>query len=172
MAILTTAREAVWTAIDNWPSLKREDDTLVFQTTYRFSEDDELQKPSLVEVRPSISDLPALAIYPVNVVPQWWTNQNQQLPYFLQFSIFTQDWWLEEPENLYEEVVKAVYRAKPEPGGVNIPSYVKTACGYDPLRNGPVTFSRIKLESENGPRITQVDFQIALRLTFNPLNGA
>jgi hypothetical protein len=164
MPLLTTARESLWTAIDNWPELQSNGSS-VFHQTYRF--DDET--PLLQELIPSLSRLPALAIFPASASPVWWTNEMQQWPALYDLVLWTPCWNIATAEDLIEKVINAIYRATPPESSV---PYVKQATGYYPARLGPITFARVDAGAVDRPlKITETKASITLRTNKDPFAG-
>jgi hypothetical protein len=161
MPILTTARESLWMAIDHWPELQTGSGS-VFAQTYRF--DDET--PLLQELVPSLSRLPALAIFPASVSPTWWTNEMQMWPVLYDVVLWTPRWNVATAEALIEKVIDAIYRAAPADSSV---PYVKSATGYYPARLGPITFTRVDAGSADRPlKILETKTAITLRTNKDP----
>lgn len=162
MALLTDARLSVWTAIDNHDELIDLNSSTgrAFNATYRF--DDEMAL--LAEIRPALGDLPALAIFPASIRPVWWTNTQQHWPYFLDVTLWTQDWNLPQAESLIEKVCNAIFRAHPEGSSV---SYVKDACGYDP-RLGDFAFVAARVGKDSKLKVIETRLSIALLLNKDP----
>lgn len=161
MALLTTARRSLWTAIDNYAPL-RQVGVPRLQQTYRFDDQMPLQKT----IQPSISRLPALAIFPQSVAPFWWTNEMQQWPVLYQFLLWTPHWSLPPAEELIELVIDAIYRATPADSTV---PYVKAATGYYPLRVGPITFAKDEAgDGQAKVKAIRTEAAITLRTTKDP----
>lgn len=154
--ILTTARQAVWTAINNWSAL---DD--VFATTSKLNLEDNAAQQ--VDIVAGASDLPVILVQPISLLPEWWTNRMQQWPYTLQILIFTTA-DVREAEQYAVDVLDAIYQYTAE--GQTVP-HVKLATGFHP--------KRVTLQSEMkniGPEgavlARQTTITLALRLTKDP----
>ena len=168
MALLTTARNSLWDAIDHWPELQRalpDETRSIFEKTYRF--DDEM--PLLQELSPSLSRLPALAIFPATVTPAWYTHEMQHWPVLYDIVMWTPRWNVATAEDLVEKVLNALFRSSPEESSV---SYVKAATGFYPLRVGPIAFSRVTGGSPDQPvKLIETRANVTLRTNKDPFAG-
>lgn len=173
LSLLNVARTALWNSIDNWSELRRHpDDTqaTVFNQVYRF----DAEPPLLDEVAPCLSDLPALAIMPAQVVPAWWTNEMQHWPVLYELTLWTQDWQLPEAEDLIEKVINAIYRCRHPDGNYSYvkapPSAMPPGTGYFPQRIGPITFRRAQVGVPGDARLKVIvtTAAIALRTQKDP----
>lgn len=159
MAILTDARNAVWSAIDNYASLNG-----AFNQKFRYDK----EQSTWENIEPSISDLSAIAIVPINMSPEWWTNRMQNWPYVLDVTLWTKNWHLEPAEELIEKVILAMYRATPS--GSSVP-YIKKATGYHPTKHGPATFQASRLtdaKNGQGTKVIITRMQVSLRIHRDP----
>jgi hypothetical protein len=162
MSILTDARRAVWDSIDNWGPLRD-----VFKMKVAF-DSNRLEGPHRPEGPTGVADLPAIAIVPSRVTPRWVTNQTQNHPYVLRVSYWTPDFLVDKAEELWDEIVKAVYRAHPNPEYPR-DTYLKRATGISmPIGFGPSTTTRVELNKVPAFRI---DFDLVLKITVSPLTG-
>lgn len=160
--LLTDARRSVWDAIHNW---QRTDngEPLVFNKEFTFDE----EMPNLEDITPSLADLPALSVFPSGVQAEWQLNQLQYWPYTLDFALWTQDWVVVEPETLFEQIIRALWKAHPVESTV---TYVKRATGYFPVSFSPMTMQRARLEDIEGPKVILSNWSVVLRLNMNPLS--
>lgn len=160
MALLTTARISLWTAIDNYGPLRPAGVHRIRQT-YRF---DKRMPSTIQEIQPSISRLPALAIFPESVAPFWWTHEMQQWPVLYTLVLWTEHFDLEPAEELIELLIEAPHRACPADSTV---PYVKAATGYYPLRVGPILFSR-DTATDKQVKAIRTQASLTLRTTKDP----
>jgi hypothetical protein len=156
--LLTTARHALWDALAAWPATSG-----VFAQKYTFDDPGSL----LSEMNPGPADLPAIAILPTSLSPQWFTTQFQTWPLVFDVTVWTADWTLPTAEDLIEQVLLALYQAKPPGGSVPI---VKAAVGHYPERLGPIRFEMLGGEDRRGVRLLQTTASLSLRLNVAPLD--
>ncbi len=166
---LTTARKSVWQAIDNWPAL-----ATTFRKKYRFESQLRAESPEAAH-RPdgpsSHADLPAISIMPGGATPRWATNLQQDHPYTLVVRYWTAGKHVDKSEEIWDEIIKAVHRAKPE-GNLDIDTYVKEGTGYAiPAGYGPSRMSFVKLGENQKFDATLHEFTIVLRMKINPRTG-
>lgn len=163
MALLTDARLGLWQAIDNWPALKvNPGDTTatVFKKTFRFDQDAPAQK----ELAPTLSQLPCLALVTVGVKPDWINNRQQAWSIDYELRLWTRYWVLTEAEQLFEEVMNALYRAKS--GNVE---YVRQATGYPVMAYPEMQMAPIETEESNKAMLTT--WKVGLRTTKDPFGS-
>lgn len=164
---LTTARQSVWDAIDNWPAL-----ATTFKKKFRF-ESTQLRAESVEAThRPdgptSQADLPAIAIFPSAVFPKWATNLQKDHPYSLDIIYWTPGKHVDKSEEIWDELIKAIYQSKPEENAA-IDTYIKGGTGYAiPVGEGPSKISFVKLGKEQKVDATQHQFTLVLRMMINP----
>jgi hypothetical protein len=157
--ILTRARQSVWDAIENWPTLAGE-----FKRTWKFDDPGGVA----AEPVPTMGELPALAIYPSEpTASDWIVNQAQLVPYKLRAQLWTRHWRLETGERLWQEITQALFRCA-APGQ---PSYVLRGTGYNGIDLGPLSARRARL-ADNGPHCTVWEWTIGLRIAWNPGSSA
>lgn len=176
MALLTNARRSLWIAVDNSSELVDATSSTgrSFNSTYRFdgSYAADVADTMIGSVLESLGagDLPALQIQPVSVTPVWYTNEMQVWPFMLNVILFTQDWGLEQPEDLVEKLCNAIYRyCRPADGTVPV---VKAVTGYYPHRLGPIMFQQQLAGQQRDLKVLQTTLTIALRLQKDPFTGA
>ena len=104
MADLTNMRRSLLEAFRAWPETK---------DAFKFTFDFEKNSEGMKDIEPALSDLPALAVFPSVVSPNWWVAGIQQWPYALQATVWTRDWYLPPAEKLVRYLVNAAFRAKP-----------------------------------------------------------
>lgn len=99
--LLTQARQAVWAAINAWSPLAAP----VINKQWRYED-----KPGF-DPQVTAGDLPSLKILPApgSADTQWVAVQSQALKYPLQFILVTQDWQVLDAENIWEQIVRALY---------------------------------------------------------------
>lgn len=162
MSVLTDARRAIWDSIDNWGPLRD-----VFRLKLSF-DSTRLEGPHRPQAPSGTADLPAIAIMPVRVTPRWVTNVTQDHPYVLRVSYWTADTLIDKHEAVWDEIVKAIYRAHPNPAYPR-DTYLKQATGVSmPIGFGPSSTAPVEL---NGLPAIRTDFDLALKLTISPLTG-
>ena len=163
---LTLARRSVWDAIDNWPALEN-----TFRRKYRFESTGSTGEATHRPDAPTcMADLPAIAIVPSAVFPQWATNLQKDHPYALDIFYWTPGRHVDKSEEIWDEIVKAIYQSKPTD---NLPedTYLKGGTGYSsPVGEGPskMTFEKIGRDGGQQFDVTQHQFQLVLRMKINP----
>lgn len=154
-AILTKARQAVWSAIEDWPALRGR-----LKRTWRFEDSAAMQET----LEPTIGDLPALAIYPSkSPATEWIVHQTQRLPYTLELKLWTRNWTLLDGELLWEEITRALFQSAP----TGQPTHVFLGTGHNGVELGPLAVSRQRL-GDKGPTVTLWQWSITLRIHWNP----
>lgn len=148
--ILTTARNSLWDAIENWPALEG-----VFKRQYKFDGDDS------PEVNPNASQLPAIMIYPDPGFARMVLNRAHEQDYKLLVMTFTSTWNLIKPDEYWQEIVKAAWKSDGDTGT----PYVKLATGFYPRNNFTVDFDRITLD---GRKATLTTIGLTLQVRFDP----
>lgn len=155
MAILTDARQAVWDAIDNWPTLSG-----AFRQKLRYEPDvtGKLSNPESDE--PTGMDFPAIGVFPSVVNPAWLGNQVQFRPYSLSVQIWTAGWKsLPQNEQLWQDVIDAIYKCKlPD----NSDTYIGAATMHGPYGFGNSRW--LKVTTKSGQRAISHTFDVVLRI--------
>lgn len=130
-----------------------------FKRTYRFND----AMTGVDDVTPSMSELPALAIFPAQAIPTWYVTRIQRWPYALDFGIWTPHWNLKTPERLWEDIVEGLWQYTAD--GDTVP-YVKLNLGYWPQIGGGISHVRMKI----GERVKAIrtTFTIVFPLNFSP----
>lgn len=160
MSILTDARRAIWDSIDKWPGLDG-----VFKLKLSF-DSTRLEGPHRPQVPSGVADMPAIAVFPVRVVPKWVTNNTQDHPYVLRISYWTADTLIDKNEAIWDELIKAIYQAHPDPKYPR-KTYLKDATGISmPIGVGPSSTQLVTLDKLPAVR---TDFDVALKITTAPL---
>jgi hypothetical protein len=163
---LTTARNALWLAIDNWRETVE-----AFHKKWTFNRTDK----SLKRPGPGLGDLPAIAIWTESFDQEWFNNIETKWPVQYRITIWTRDWELSEAEDLLHRVWRALYLAKPE--GSNV-EYLKAACGGLIPMPGPVTFRRAYISDaaiesvgkDDRTPVTVTDFTVVLKTRQSPFD--
>ena len=150
MPILTDARNALWSAIEDWLPLSG-----VFKRYYKFDGDDS------PELNPTADQLPAIAIYPDPGVSVMKLNRAHQHNYKLLVLLFTATWNLETPDTYWEEIVKAAWQS----GGGGPAPYVKLTTGFYPETEISVDQDRILLD---GVKATLTTIGLTLTVRYDP----
>lgn len=139
--VLTPMRESLWNAIDNWHELQG-----AFKRRFRF--DDE--KPDRGDVGPGPNDLPAIAVFPASVDPEWMTHVDSKWLVAYSVQLWTKGWHLPTAEQLSEKVVRALFQCNDpaSPGGAL--TYIRQATGFPPTWPLPRwTFQRTAVEESD-----------------------
>lgn len=150
--ILTSARQAVWQAIETWPALSG-----AFTRRYKFEDlPGRLPGPPT----PTAGDLPALAIYPDTAQTTWALHQSQEVRYPLRVDFWTREWDVRAGERLWEEIIKSLYQ--------NLPT--GSTAGRRLVHFSPLSPKIVALGEKNaGPRATRWTFIVELSAGFwNP----
>ncbi|MGL4462060.1 MAG: hypothetical protein ACRC1K_07895 [Planctomycetia bacterium] len=157
--LLTQARQSLWDAVDHWPPLAGR-----LKRRFRLEDAGAL---SGVEPTPSLGELPALAVAPAESPTPWATAQNQHLAYHLRFTLWTAHWDVRTAEELWEEIVRGLWRSEP-PGG---PEYWRSG-GAANLEVGPFSPRTVFLAGGGrggvGPVATRWDWLVVVSLRWNP----
>lgn len=151
MATLTAARNALWSAITNWPAL-------TFKKKYTFDSD------ASPQIQPKPDQCPAIAIFPQPQTADIVLNKISEMSYRLDVMVYTLGWNLPTAENLFHDLVKAVFQNGVGGAGVGV-SYVRAATGFDPLQQLALKIEATRLEGQHALKTT-VTF--ALKVRFNP----
>jgi len=155
--VLTVVRDAVRNAVKASTVFSK------FRKTYFF----DIEEPALSELRPASTDLPCLGISPTSSPLDWFVQQQIKLKYTFEFGLWTASWLYEEPEYLWEELMRAVCKQAPKEETV---SYVQKATGHPPILAGNVSFQRIKLNKDGtGPQAVFTNWSLGFHVCFSPL---
>lgn len=167
MALLTNARRAIWSAIDNWPDLAGAFNLkLRFDSVGADQDDGALSGGMLTDtLEPSLSDLPAISVIPTTVDPSWWTHEMMTFLASYQVVIWTRDWYLPDAEDLIEKTWKAIWQAAASDSSAG---YVKVATGYHPKRIGPIQWQMASVGRDRSLRATRVQMTLGLRTQQDP----
>lgn len=158
--ILTTARNSVWDAIEHWPALI-DNNRSVFVRRYKFDDD------AAPEVNPLPSQLPALALFPIEGQPTVQALQRKhQHRYNLQFQLFTSTWKLQNSDTYWIEIFKALFQSSPNNSNV---TYIEAATSHPPFNDFTTTVQRSFTDNAK-MLITNIDF--ALRVRFDPFSAS
>lgn len=103
--ILTSLREDLWLAIDNYEPL-----TGAFKRKIKF---DQVLGMALDDVQPGPGELPCLAVLPSDADAPWTTNQGKQTIYTLEFRLWTPGFDVRPGERLWELIGRAIFQACP-----------------------------------------------------------
>lgn len=157
-AILTTAREAIWRAIDNDGALK------VLHKKFKFDDHGALQKG----FNPSLGEMPALSLFPAEGGDAWRTNQMRKTEYALQAQLWTPNVDLRAAEDLWEKVCRAVWHNRPSAAALEYwrgPDATPTVnVRMEGLSMTPVALE----ESPTAPMAMLTTWRIVLELNWNP----
>lgn len=159
--LLTTARNAAWDALDNWPSLQGTEESPVFRRKYKTAADfAELQLRD-----PAVHELPAIALYWGEIRPEWRNNRMQEWPLTLRYTM-----WFPGDRHGYVERVAvdtfdAIYKAtRPDD---SMPCIERTT-GYPPRRVNELTVSSVVLGRAQRIYALRADVAFALRGNKDP----
>lgn len=103
--ILTSMREDLWLAIDNYTDL-----TGAFKRKIKF---DQVLGMALDDVQPGPGELPCLAVLPSDAEAPWTTNQGKMTAYNLEFRLWTPGFDARPGERLWELIGRAIFQAHP-----------------------------------------------------------
>lgn len=164
---LTTMRHACWDAIDNWPKLKGR-----LKRTYRFDEEASV----LQEAEPSLSDMPALALWPTDTRPEGFVHDTKFYPLHMGLVLWTPHWTLPKAEELWKLITESFWKSTPDNDGVYVQfgtagattSYVKHATGYHPWAVGSIAMERVRLGQDQKVKAVRTRWAITLKTQFNP----
>lgn len=135
---LTTARQALIRAIQEWPETQE-----AFTTLYLFEGDTPDMEGNTVDKNgrpiPSVADMPCLLIYPTQMPDNWKTHRMERLDYFIALEMWTPGWRYLQPEDLWPKVRRAIWQS---PGGSNVVPYVKAETGFYPNDAGTIAFKK------------------------------
>jgi hypothetical protein len=155
MAILTTARQAVWDAIDNWPALAN-----TFRQKIRFEKSSGTKLGLIDSEEPSGQDFPCIAVSPSVVNPTWLGNQVQFRPYSLTITIWTAGWdSVNQNEQIWEDVINAIYKCKlPDDSD----TYIGAATNAGPYGFGNSRWTRVTFP--NKQKAWNHSFDVVLKI--------
>lgn len=105
---LTTMRQALWQAIDNWRPFQEGGG--VFRQIWRFETVGAMREQ---DITPSRGRLPALAIVPTSASSDWANNQQQGITYAVEIVIYTDRVDVRRGELLWEEMVRCLWQSAP-----------------------------------------------------------
>lgn len=169
--VLTSMRRVLWAAFDANAGLRDR-----FVRTYRFDETDAASDPTgplqSFPPRPGAGELPALAIYPSPGPETAWTlNDSQKLIYRLDVNIWTNNWNIALPEELWELLVRCWW-AQPNPATGGQPFW-RGVPGIDEnwlIDPSGATFAPYPIEPENpdSPIGTETTSRVAVYRNWNP----
>jgi hypothetical protein len=158
---LTLARRAVWDAIDNWQPLAS-----TFRQKYRYEKSptpgSPLEPPNKATEPTVYADLPAIAIIPSLVQPRPETLQTNRYPYTLRVMVWTHDWTLEQPEQIWQDVRNAVFNSANADTGLN---YIKAATGSYATGFNPVRWQMARIGEDNKTKCVYQEWAVTLRIT-------
>jgi hypothetical protein len=161
-AVLTPARNGVWTCIENWSGLADASNPTgrVFNREFRFDGD----TPAFVD-QPNASDLPSIAVLPSSLATPWITNQQQKWTITTPIRIWTADWHLQDAEQIAEEVIRAIFRYA-DVATPTVP-YMKKTCGIYPEVQG-ATFTLTTLGKDKSLKAIETNLTIGLVMLDDP----
>lgn len=151
----TDARNAVWTAINNWSALQFSG-TSLFRRFYQFDGDDQ------PELNPTKDELPAIAIWPDPSRGDMVLNKTTEHPYPLAIMFWTATWKLDTAETYVEGILDALWQSIHPDQTV---AEVKRVTGFWPMNEFRVDYYRTKLK--NTKAILTI-LRVTLRLRFDP----
>jgi len=153
--VLTDARTALWSAIEEFDDLKG-----AFQAKYKFDSDNSVLK----EAEPAFSDLNAIGIWPLGFVPKWYVNTKQRWPYSLRIVVWTANWVMPTAEKLAVQIARAIHRSAP----ANTPT-VPYLHSLDPKVGPSTTFEMTRIHKEDNPvKVVKSRLDVVLQCNFQP----
>lgn len=155
-SIMTTARNAFWSAINHWPALAD-----VFARKYQT----DAQVAELQLRDPVAAELPAIAIYWDSVKPTWKTNRMQEWPLALRMTLWLPGDQHTAAEQLAQDCFEAIYQAKPD-GSQQ--TYIRTATGYPVRRVSDMTVRSVTLGRTQQLKAMRVDVAFTLSSNKDP----
>lgn len=160
MALITDARQGMWNAIHNWAPLKASGGDSK-ATRFKRWFDGDADAPMKRGIFPSFSEMPCIAIHGVGLQLDWQNNRQMRWPILFVVKIWTPTWKLGVSEDLFEEVVKALYLSK----NVSNVEYVRAATGFPVMAWGETEWKHVE---EDGQKAIECEFKVGLRTTFDP----
>jgi len=152
---LTAMRRSLWDAIDNWAPFNLEGG--VFKQKWRF---EDVGAMGVRRPEPSTGKLPAVGIFPATPNSDWVTNQEQEISYAANISIFTDRIDVMRGELLWQEMVRCIWQSAP--AGTTQP-YVLAACHDIVTAAGPAV-----IEPYEDAEILEWRWSVTLRKHWNP----
>lgn len=132
---ITTARLAIWGAIEATPELQG---SAVFKKKYGFR--DEIT--STDENGPDKSDVPAIEVFTTDATFSWNRTKIQKGGMNFSVRIWTPKWELLTPEDLLWQIRSALWTAKSPNDNLTV---IERATCYLPDQVTPMTFKRVKI---------------------------
>lgn len=160
MALITDARRGMWDAIHNWPALKASSGDAK-ATKFKRWFDGDSDAPLKRDIYPAFSEMPCIAVHGIGLQLDWQNNRQMRWPMAFVVKIWTPTWKLAANEELFEEVVKALYRSK---NGDNV-EYVRAATGFPVMAWGETEWTYVE---DDGQKAIQCETKVGLRTTFDP----
>lgn len=157
LPLLTTIRQAVWAAINNYEPLND-----VFVTKF---DDEEIHSLAGPERIPAIGQMPSIEVRPVSCRTVWKNNQSQELTYTLSIVVYTPRLDCRPIEQIWELLVRALWQSKPDDGDSR--SYLKRIDGLVENLTDLNTPTNFGLTKENAEGVRH-DMQIPLTVNWNP----
>ena len=151
-AALTLMRRSLWDAVDNWPAFAD-----VFKQKWRF---EDVGAMGVKRPQPSQGKLPAFGIFPATANSDWVTNQEQEIVYAVNLSIFTDRVDVLRGELLWQEMVRCIWQSAP---AGTTQSYVLAACHDILTAAGPTV-----IEVVEDREILEWRWQVTLKRHWNP----
>jgi len=154
---LTTVRQSLWDAIDNWPAL-----ATTFQK--KAKNDEELPSLDLDKDAPEQDCCPAIAIWPQTEDPRWFENANQLVTATYEIRVWTNGWILEPSEEIAWEIRNAIFRSKPT-GGTDTYIKTETCFGFPTIR---WSFSKVRGGAKRSQNMTRMSMLVQLKFKDDP----
>ena len=151
--LITQLRQSLWSAINHWPALHG-----VFQRQWTFEDANAFIGADII---PAFGDLPLIAITPAPSASPWALNQSKQITCQFVIEIWTPHWELGRAEQLWQEIVTALFQAKPTATAVPF----TRANGVEILVND---FQVERALLDDGNRALKTTLPVGLRTFFNP----
>lgn len=165
-AISTLVRRGAILAVTEWPALSG-----LFRELLIFDTFGKITVP--VDPQPSVSQLPALYVYP-SISGGWAMNQEHSLDVTLSWKLWTGGHYLAEPERILEEIIVALYQSNDTTGQPYARPFRNTGRTFSvsDISINQITMAPALLGSgANAPKVTLTQFQTISRAWFNPASG-
>jgi len=167
MNIFTAAREAVWAAIDNYGPLQGK-----FKSKFRYSgarARTSPERPDFVREPTSTSECPAIRLRPIGLTTQWQTNQRQEMPFVLEWKVWTKNLDACEIEELAALVIDAIHGGK---AAGQVQSCIRDAINQKFPVFTPITFGHEEIGDgpDNAQGVLTATGGLLLPLTYAPVN--
>lgn len=173
LGILTLARRGIWNAIKTYPGLCG----IEGHQIRKIFEFDSVVDLIGMEPNPSMSEVPALAIWPGSSPTPWDTNQTEKLAYQLVFQLWTPHVYLPLGEYLWEKIGRAIHQAK-DPNGQNYwqryrntePTFATVNLTIGSFTSAPIRLGKVDSDptKKPGPLATFWTWPVSIDINWSP----